>query len=241
MTHTSQRQLNFEQTETSQYQLLSGLGSGAGSHMRSNIMQERDVLVKDGKENLPRDSELSVGKFEEDMTKVKQARIRVQKRLIDKNMVNSSDEEDEDRNRDNAYMKDVDPAGGAGAQGGKTTVLHFKRNFKSGAAADARRRRAGRFGKRAGMDDSDSDSQDSDDESSEEEYQDEMDMPREEEFYRYDASGFRVSGRYTTEGHFIVEVCDRNVKGRCDKAGFLLNAFGEREQDLEMGDRIRRR
>ncbi len=42
---------------------------------------------------------MSIGQFDEDLTKVKQARIRVQKRLIDKNMVNSSDEEDDTNNR----------------------------------------------------------------------------------------------------------------------------------------------
>ena len=51
-------------------------------------------------------------------------------------------------------------------------MLHFKRNFKSGAAADARRRRAGRFGKRIGMSDSDEDSQASDEPSSEEDNDD---------------------------------------------------------------------
>ena len=38
--------------------------------MRDAINQERDELVRDN-ENLPRDSEMSTGQFDEDLTKVK--------------------------------------------------------------------------------------------------------------------------------------------------------------------------
>ena len=138
-------------------------------------------------------------------------------------------------------VDDTEAQNSKNQNGGKTTVLHFTRNFKSGAAADARRRRAGRFGKRAGMDSTDSDDFDSDEESSDDDSDDGMGPPREDEFYKYDHNGFRVLGRYTPEGHFIVEVGDRNVRGRCDKAGFLLNAYGEKEEDLEMGERIQKR
>lgn len=106
-------------------------------------------------------------------------------------------------------------------------MLHFKRNFKSGAAADARRRRAGRFGKRIGMSDSDEDSQASDEPSSDEDYDDD-DQQCDDDFFRYDAEGHRVSGRYTTEGYFMVEVRDRDVRGRCDNAGFMLDDYGSR-------------
>ena len=92
---------------------------------------------------MPRDSELSAGQFDQNLDKVKQARIRVQNRLLQGNAVNSSDEDNDDLNE------------GSGKNGKNTTVLHFKRKFKSGAATDTRRRRAGRFGRRAGQDDGD--------------------------------------------------------------------------------------
>ena len=57
-------------------------------------MLDRDDLVAQGKQNLPRDSEMSFGQYDDDLKHVKAARIRVQRRFVDGNAVNSSDEED---------------------------------------------------------------------------------------------------------------------------------------------------
>ena len=70
------------------------MGSKTGAQLRTAIMQERDQLIQAGKDDAPRDSELSAGKYQEDYDKVRQARVRVQARLLQGNAVNSSDEED---------------------------------------------------------------------------------------------------------------------------------------------------
>lgn len=122
---------------------LGAMGSKTGACIRQAILKDREELVHQGEDHKPRDSELSTGKFDADLERVKQSRIRVQKRLIDGNEVNSSDDEDV-------------PADGI--KSGKTsTVLHFKRKFKSSVANETRRRRAGRFGRRMGDSGSSSD------------------------------------------------------------------------------------
>ena len=61
------------------------------------------------------------------------------------------------------------------------------------------------------------------------EYSDDEDnVPREDEFYRIDQHGNRENGQYDTEGQFMVDINDRDVHGRCDRAGFLLDAQGMR-------------
>ena len=202
--------------------------------MRSAILQERDALIAQGKENKPRDSKLSTGKFDEDLTKVKEARIRVQRRLVDGKADNSSDEEAQ---RAGAYPDQVvgqkDPKASGGARG---AVLHFKRTQKQQTALDIRRRRAGRYGQQGiEFGGSDDESSGFEDESSD----DESLAPTDDEFFCHDRNGKLVNGQYTTEGFFLVEVKDRGVAGRCDIAGFLLDEQGVRVQDLEMGERVR--
>ena len=75
--------------------------------------------------------------------------------------MNSSDEED--NNPENF------------AENSKQTVLHFKRKFKSGAAADLKRRRAGRFGRQAGEAGDDEESELSCDSDASSEYSDDED------------------------------------------------------------------
>ena len=89
---------------------------------------------------------MSTGKYDADLDKVKKARIRVQQRLLQGNAVNSSDEDD-DAAADDANFN-IDGVGGKNLK--NTTVLHFKRKYKSGAAVQMKRRRAGRFGRQAG-------------------------------------------------------------------------------------------
>lgn len=62
--------------------LLNAVGSKTGAQLRSAIMQERDQLINAGREEAPRDSEMSAGKYQEDYDKVRQARVRVQNRLL---------------------------------------------------------------------------------------------------------------------------------------------------------------
>ena len=82
----------------------------------------------------------------------------MQQRLLQGNAINSSDEDDEEM-----------PDGGLGVAKTQknTTVLHFKRKFKSGGAVQMKRKRAGRFGRQAGYDDG-SDSYSSDEDSDDE-------------------------------------------------------------------------
>mmetsp|Transcript_14993 Transcript_14993/g.18931 ORF Transcript_14993/g.18931 Transcript_14993/m.18931 type:complete len:95 (-) Transcript_14993:806-1090(-) len=94
--------------------------------MRSAIMLDRDDLVAQGKQHVPRDSEMSIGQFDDDLKNVKAARIRVQRRFVDGNAVNSSDEED------GADLDQINGQNGGKNAGGQ--VLHFKRKYKSGAA-----------------------------------------------------------------------------------------------------------
>ena len=49
-----------------------------------------------------------------------------------------------------------------------------------------------------------------------------------------------MSGRFDTEGYFVVDTNDREP-GRCDSAGFLLNSQGVRVQDQFMAERVRKR
>lgn len=195
------------------------MGSKTGALLRDEILTERDELLRQAKENKPRDSELSAGKFDQNIDKVKQARIRVQNRLLQGNAVNSSDEDNDDNND-----------GGLGQNGKNTTVMHFKRKFKSGAATETRRRRAGRFGRRAGEDGG----EESDVSYGSEEDSDDSDDDVEQELFCYDTNGFRVKGVYDAEGYFIVDTADRDVSGRCDHAGYLVDGHGYRFQNLEM-------
>ena len=66
---------------------------------------------------------MSTGMYDDDLTNVKAARIRVQRRFVDGNAVNSSDEEDADQKGSDQIGSKI---------GGKSagTVLHFKRKFK---------------------------------------------------------------------------------------------------------------
>lgn len=109
---------------------------------------------------------------------------------------------------------------------------------------DVRRRRAGRWGKMAGMDDgdgSDEDDPDADEWESSSEDEEFAQEPSEDEFFRNDHNGYLVQGQYTTEGFFLVEVRDRGFPGRCDKQGFMLDEQGVRIQDFDMGDRVKTR
>ena len=63
--------------EESENMLLSAVGSKTGAQLRTAIMQERDQLIQAGRDDAPRDSELSAGKYQEDYNKVRQARVRV--------------------------------------------------------------------------------------------------------------------------------------------------------------------
>ena len=65
--------------------------------------------------------------------------------------------------------------------------------------------------------------------------------PSEDEFYRYDSDGKRVNGHYDAEGFFIVDINDRDVAGRCNSAGFMLDEQGRHVQDFMMGERISKR
>ena len=40
---------------------MNGVGSTTGAQLRAGILKDRDELIRDGKQDLPRDSELSVG------------------------------------------------------------------------------------------------------------------------------------------------------------------------------------
>ena len=62
--------------------MMHEFGSSTGAQIRSDILRERDQLIQAGRDELPRDSELSTGKYNEDLEKVKKARIRVQQRLL---------------------------------------------------------------------------------------------------------------------------------------------------------------
>lgn len=153
--------------------------------------------------------------------------------MLQGNAINSSDEED-------GAGEQLDNAAGPGVAGGKnlknTTVMHFKRQYKSSAAMQMKRRRAGRFGRQAGYED-DEDSFSSDEDSDEED--DDGGMAMDDEFYRYDHNRVRVKGRYDIEGQFIVVMADRDVRGRCDVAGYMLDMQGQRIRDEEMADRMR--
>lgn len=168
---------------------------------------------------------------------MKEARIRVQRRFVDGNAVNSSDEEDNDIVRVGSDQKD----GQKGGKSGAGTVLHFKRKFNQGAAADVRRRRAGRWGKQAGMEDEDSDEEGGDEWESSSEDEEFSAEPSEDEYFRYDHNGYLVQGQYTTEGYFMVEVRDRSFPGRCDPQAFMLDEYGVRIQDFNMGDKVKTR
>ena len=50
--------------------------------------------------------------------------------------------------------------------------------------------------------------------------------PQEDEFYAYDANSYRVNGRYDGNGWFLVDAAERDIPGRCDSDGYLLNYIG---------------
>ena len=204
--------------ESGHIMFLGQVGSKTGAALRNEIDKDRMQLINEGRDELPRDSELSGGKYDEDLDKVKHARVRVQNRLLHGNAVNSSDEDDGAKNEF------------AGGSKSSKTVMHFKRKTKSGAAAQIKRQRAGRFGRKLGEAGGLSDETDSSYASGEdsEDSFDGEDGPREDEYYCIDAQGYRVNGRYDTEGYFIVDVSDRDVPGRCDAAGYLLDGQGYR-------------
>ena len=102
-----------------------------------------------------------------------------------------------------------------------------------------KRRRAGRFGRQAGYED-DEDSFSSDEDSDEDDDDGGMAF-MEDEFYRIDHNRNRVRGRYDIDGQFIVVMADRDVRGRCDPAGYMLDLQGQRIRDEEMADRMRQR
>ena len=54
----------------------------------------------------------------------------------------------------------------------------------------------------------------------------------EDEHYRNDFNGTRVRGFYDIEGHFVIDVPDRDYRGgRNDIAGYMLDSQGRRIQD----------
>lgn len=63
--------------------------------------------------------------------------------------------------------------------------------------------------------------------------------PQQDEFYRIDDDGGKVSGHYNEDGYFIVNVEMRNAPGRCDKDGFMLDKHGKRITDDVIRDRLR--
>ena len=47
------------------------MGSKTGEKIRQAILEEREALLRKGVEDKPRDSEMSTGKFDEDLRKAK--------------------------------------------------------------------------------------------------------------------------------------------------------------------------
>ena len=84
-------------------------GSKTGEMLRGEILQDREKLIQPDPDKMPRDSELSSTQYDNDLEKVKKSRLRVQNRLLEKNTVNSSDEEEE----------------GTYAHKGKGKTMHF--------------------------------------------------------------------------------------------------------------------
>ena len=101
-----------------------------------------------------------------------------------------------------------------------------------------KRRRAGRFGRQAGYEDGE-DSFSSDEDSDEDD--DDEGTAREDEFWCYDSNRIRVKGRYDIDGQFIVAMADRDVRGRCDVAGYLLDVQGQRMRNEEIANRMHQR
>lgn len=66
-------------------------------------------------------------------------------------------------------------------------------------------------------------------------------LPQPDEFHTNDAYNVRVSGQYDKDGYFLVDPAERSVKGRCDKAGYLIDRAGNRMIDFQIKDRIRKR
>ena len=63
--------------------------------------------------------------------------------------------------------------------------------------------------------------------------------PQEDEVYRIDDNGETVNGHYNDDGYFIVDVHMRNVPGRTDKDGFMMDKNGKRIADDVIRDRLR--
>ena len=57
--------------EESENMLLHAVGSKTGAQLRTAIMQEREQLIHAGRDDAPRDSELSAGKYQEDYDRVR--------------------------------------------------------------------------------------------------------------------------------------------------------------------------
>ena len=65
-------------------------------------------------------------------------------------------------------------------------------------------------------------------------------LPQQDEFYRNDKDGNRITGAFDRNGHFMVEPNERR-EGYCDKAGYLVDRKGNRLVDYQMKERIRKR
>ena len=65
--------------------------------------------------------------------------------------------------------------------------------------------------------------------------------PQEDEFYAYDFEGTRVNGRFDGNGLFLVDPEERNVEGRCDSEGYLLDQYGNRVYSYQIKERLGKR
>ena len=65
-------------------------------------------------------------------------------------------------------------------------------------------------------------------------------LPQQDEFYRNDKDGNKVTGAFDRNGHFMVDPNERGG-GICDKAGYLTDRKGNRLVDYQMKERIRKR
>ena len=68
-----------------------------------------------------------------------------------------------------------------------------------------------------------------------------MCVPREDETFAQDWQGKRVNGHYDHAGRFIVDLAERQAHKRCDKDGFLLDAFKNVMVNLKMKLRFKMR
>lgn len=66
-------------------------------------------------------------------------------------------------------------------------------------------------------------------------------VAREDEFSALDKDQIEVEGVYDGEGRFIVGSRDRNVEGRCNRSGFLLDSRGNVIRNTTIKKRLRRR